>query len=325
MAGISSARAGYTIATAASIDSVGTGGEGLPVLEHFDIVPVTDSAGGPNTMGESLGRDASYQKSGGTYYIASPRIPFSPAHAALLLDPYFEDVAVGASPGYTRGYTIDDIPAEPSTWLTIIQSTAKPSIDKNFGGYGGVVNSFSLSGAKEGPLVLQTQIAFAHRDESITTASAADWDISETGNSAIQTLRDLTTIIGPVTEGGLRTNIQSFALTLSHAIKADFWSGRSPWRISRIGWRLSGEFVMREIDDDVEEFSDYWRADTPLLLVFASWNYTVVCNFAIRNIERFPAEGTFHFRVSFEGISNDDPAGSFEAPLTFNLTPSRTY
>jgi len=292
-------------------------------MEHFDIVPVVDKAGGPNTVSDAVGREASYQKTGGTYYLASLRIPFSPAYGALILDSYFENTTPGAGPGYIRNYQIEDIPSEPLAWLTVANLASKTGFDENYGGLGGVVNAITFSGGAGGPVVLQTQVAFAQRFENAATGSASYGNIVETGNSSFHVLADYIFLAGLAGAAATRANLNSFSFTLSHAIRADFWANRYPWRISRREWQLTGEFVLREVDSETAEFAGYWRGDSPISIVLLKAESMLFINAMIRNVERFAQDGTFFVRYTLEGVSN--PAATYETPLYWVVTPARTY
>lgn len=267
--------------------------EGLPLLEHTTPLPVSDVLRGVNT---SKGQDKNYFRTGTVYYTARVRIPYAPAWVCRLLDLYFENTAVGSSPNYDRTYDIEDIPDEPSEWLTLWKYTAKTGTDHNIVGVGGVIYGVTIEGGENLPVTLSADIAFASREDDVATGTTADWDINESSGDA-DPIRNSDLVFSV---GGSLLGVTAWSITLAHEFRAHFYASQNPHRITRRGYRVSGNFTIRDIDDDLEAFDTDFLDSSSFAFFAASGSNTFYCPTAKihgpgSNEDRGTRYGTFNF------------------------------
>ena len=314
MAGIRSGGIKYALGKQTAIGTRAID-EGLPLLDHLTPLPVTDSLKGANTTRADYGRDVDYHIPGTIYYTARARIPFSPAWACRLLDLYFENTAIGASPNYARIYSPADIPDDPSEWLSAWKYTAKTGYDENMVGVGGVIYGMTFEGQENGVITLSADIAFASREDAVATGTPSDWDINEsTGRYA--PLQNSSTIV--YIGGNVRAPV-SWRITISHIFRPHFYASQNPNRISRSGLQIDGQIVFRDKDGILAAFEDGLKDSAEILFAAINGTTTFLLNTKIHGPETREERGTRYGYYNFTGLANDGLSPA--SPLTIYLSP----
>ena len=315
MAGIRAGGIKYAIGVQSAIGTRGAIEEGLPLLEHTTPLPITDSLKSANTTRPDYGFEEEYHITGTVYYTARVRIPFSPAWACRLLDLYFENTVPGAASNYDRQYNTQDIPPEPSEWLSLWKYTAKAGLDHNTVGVGGVIYGIAIEGAENQALTLSADIAFASREDAIATGTPSDWDINESsGDYTPIRNSDCTMIVGGAPRG-----IVSWNVSIQQEFRAHFYASQNPNRISRKGYRVEGQFVLRDKDAILETFeSNFLSSTSGLLLISAGVNSITLATQKIHAPEIKEDKGTRYGTYNFTGLG-DETTGM--PPVRISLRP----
>lgn len=315
MAGIRSGSIKYALGKQTAIGTKAID-EGIPLLGHTTPLPVTDSLGGVNTTRLDSGREQSYHIPGTVYYTAQVKIPFSPAWACRLLDLYYENTVVGAASNYDRTYNPEDIPAEPSEWLSLWKYTAKTGNDHNTVGVGGVIRGITIEGAENEAMTLTADIVFASREDDVSTGTPSDWDINESVGDYTPIRNSENTFL--IVASALP--VVSWRVSLSHNFRPHFYASQNPDRISRLGGQIDGQFVLRDTDGTLETYEDnFLSSTTTLFMAMAGSKYTVQLSTPkIHAPEIREEKGTRYGYYNFTGLSSQS-GGS--PPLRITLRP----
>jgi hypothetical protein len=289
--------------------------EGLPLLEHTMPVPITDALKGALTTRPDYGMECDYHIPGTVYYISNLKIPLASAWACRLLDIYFENTVAGAAANYTRIYYPEDIPAEPSEWLSLWKYTAKTGFDHNTVGVGGVIRAIAIEGSENQAVTLSAEVVFASREDNVATGTPADWDINESSGSYVPWRNsDMTFYVGAV---GIK--VVSWRVSLSHNFRAHFWGGQNPNRISRLGPSVQGEFVARDVDDDLEAFEDALKDSDEIDFLASKGSESVYVKTKIHAAGIREERGTRYGHYNFTGLAKGNVG--LHAPLKITLLP----
>lgn len=286
------------------------------VLEHFEPEPVTDSTSMPTLARDAALPDADSFDIGGKYYVCEPPVLFTPAHAILFLDKFFESTAVGASPNYDRNYETEDIDSEPSTpYLNLWKKTAKVGHDHNLCLYNGLVTGVTISKAPGGPVIMRPRLAFGAR--SFDEADPATWAINRTdGNIDTLVDGDLTYYLYPPGGSPVEFKVTEFSITLSCEFTPHFWGSQNPDRFSRGAKALQGSFTLRDITDQVETISGWMEGSTPKAGMITLGSFaTLYFNFNLHAGGGGEDEITRHGKFNFTGVYE----GAATYPTGFRL------
>ena len=305
MGGIAQRKISYAIGGAAWGSKAAQ--EGLPVMQHFEPEPVMDSSTAPRVANNSRLPAAEEFSIGAMYYTAPVPIAFSPAHAILLLDKFFGNTAVGASPDYTRYYEAEDVPGEASTpFLNIWKRTAKIGHDHNLCAHNGIVTGITISKEAEGAVMMTAHCAFGARsmDEADPSAWAIDWTH---GNTEPVLPGDTYFYIASIGGGFASYAIPAFRVTLSCEFTPHFFGSQNPDRFSRGRMAMEGELSLRDITSEVEDFNAWLEASTTKKAALGlGSNSTLYLNFNIHAGGGAEDEITRNGRFSFTGVYEKD-------------------
>lgn len=315
MAGIRSGGIKYALGKQTAIGTRAID-EGLALLEHTTPVPITDSMKGALTTRPDFGYDRDYHIPGTVYYITRIKIPFALAWVARILDLYFENTAIGVPTNYNRIYKPEDIPAEPSEWLSLWKYTAKTGVDHNVVGVGGVIYGITLEGSENEAVTLSADVAFATREIDVATGTPSDWTINESSGSYVPIRNSEFSFVAGA---GLK-NVISWRISLAHEFKPHFFTTQNPNRITRKGSpRINGQFTIRDTGSVLEEFEDA-LADSDNILFYLYHGTTGINTLTkIHGAETREEKGTRYGYYNFTGLS--DEGGGTEEPLKIMISP----
>jgi len=294
------------------------------VLEHFEPEPVTDSTSRPVLARDAALPDADSFDIGGIYYATEFPILFTPAHAILFLDKFFESTAVGASPNYDRYYQTEDIDSEPSTpFLNIWKKTAKAGHDHNLCLYNGMVTGITISKTPGGPVIMRPRLAFGAR--SFVEADPAAWAINRTDGN-IDPFVDGDLHYYFLTPGGspAEFKVTEFSITLSCEFMPHFWSSQHPDRFSRGRKAIQGSFTLRDITDQAEAISGWMEGSTTKTGILAFGTYgSLYFNFNVHAGGGGEDAITRHGKFNFTGVY--EPAATYPTGFRLFVRAGRTY
>lgn len=318
---ISSKRISYAVGNAAWDSKAAQ--EGIPVLEHFEPELVTDAASSPVLARDAALPDGDSFNIGSKYYVCQPPVLFSPAHAILFLDKLFESTSVGVPVNYIRYYEAEHIDSEPSSpYINLWKRTAKVGHDHNLCLYNGLVTGISITKEPGAPLILSPRLAFGAR--SFSEADPAAWDINRTdGNTDPVLDGDLTFYV--FTPGGAPATfkITHFNVDLSCEFTPHFWGSQNPDRFSRGRKALSGSLTLRDITDQVENFSSCLEGSTTKTIWILMGNSTLYLNVNLHAGGGGEDEITRHGKFNFTGVYEQDAA--YPTGFKFYVKAGRAY
>jgi len=297
--------------------------EGIPVSQHFEPEPVMDSSTAPRVANSSRLPASEEFSIGAMYYTAPVPIAFNPAHAILLLDKFFGDTVVGASPNYDRNYEAEDVPGEASTpFLNIWKRTAKVGHDHNLCMHNGIVTGITISKEAEGVVMMTAYCAFGARsmDEADPDAWAIDWTHGVTAPALPgSTLFYIASIGG----GFAAYAIPAFRITLSCEFTPHFFGSQNPDRFSRGKMVMDGELSLRDITSQVEDFGAWLEGSTTKKAAILFGGSTLYINFKIHAGGGAEDEITRNGRFSFTGIYEKN--GIYPTGFRWLVRPKRPY
>lgn len=259
--GISQRKISYAIG-AAAWDSK-SAQEGLPVIEHFEPEPVFDQSFSPMAAKAEPMPSGEDVRIGPVYYVCDVPVCFSPAHAILFLDKFFEGASIGGSPNYDRYYTAEDIQSEPdSPYINLWKKTSKEGHDHNLCLYNALVTGITITKEQGKTLRMSARCAFGARsmDESDPGNWAIDW---ANGNTDSLVDGQISSYIGdPDGTGTSEYKFTRFNIILSSDFNPHFFSSQNPDRFTRGKIHLAGELELRDIVDQVETFNNWMETST---------------------------------------------------------------
>jgi len=290
--------------------------EGLPVLEHFDFTPVTDSTSGALAAKATPGVEADAFLIGNVYWTAEPRLRATEAHVAKILDNYFEDATVGGAANYQRTWNLIDVPDEPTHYVCISKNTSKDGHDYVESAYKGIITGFTIQGAEGGHYEFRPRFAFAGFDpvNSGVGSGAAwniDWSTGDTepipfaGSSVFAVIPVLGTDVW---------KISSFRITVSHSFLPSYYLEQTPDRWTRGTPVVEGEIVFRDVTDEAEHLRQAFKDSTVigLIVILPGSNYFYI-NAKVSAPAVAEDEITRRVTVNFVGV--EDPDATYTTPI----------
>jgi hypothetical protein len=296
--------------------------EGLMVTEHSEPEQVTDTQNSHEVAKSQRMPDARDCSIGTLYYLWNLQTIFTPAHACLLLDKFFEGTAIGAASQYTRNYQAEDIFSEPATpYINLWKKTGKVGHDVCC--YNGLVTGISLAKSQGNAMTLGARCAFGSR--SFAEADPGLWAINRTsGDITPPTIGSGLFFVA--TPGGSWTafKVTDFNVNLSGEFTPHFWGAQTPDRFTRGKVALAGDIQLRDIVDQVETFSAWLEGSTArsCWLYFganASLRMNVKINSGGASEDEITRTGKFGFTGVYES------AATYPSGFRFALSPGRAY
>jgi hypothetical protein len=298
--------------------------EGLPLFDHVEPEPITDSASSPQAAHAERFAHGQDCKIGGLYYVAALPMLFSPAHSILMLDKFFENATPGGTPYYDRVYDAEDIRSDPANpFINFWKKTSRPGLDHNLCCNNGIVTGIEL--AKEPGQTVKLTARCAFGDRSLAEADPGLWTVDRThGNYAPVAEGSIVFAVG--TPGGTYATylVHTFHLNLSCEFTPHFWGSQKPDRFSRGKVALSGDITLRDITDQVETFVGWLEGSTVKTGGISLGSYsTVLFNMQIMSGGGVEDETTRQGRFGFTGVY--EPTSAYPTGLRWTVRAGRAY
>ena len=298
--------------------------EGLLVIDHCEPEQVIDSPNSVEVAKSQRMPDGQDCSIGSLYYVWNLSTVFTPAHAILLLDKFFEGTTVGVAPGYARAYQAEDILSEPLTpYLNVWKKTAKEGHDHNLCCYNGLVTGISLSKSPGKAMTLGARCAFGAR--SLIEADPGHWAIDR-AHGAINPPIEGAILCLIASPGGTYTifKVTDFNINLSCEFTPHFWGSQNPDRWTRGKVALSGDIQLRDITDEIETLTS-WLEDSTSKSAWLYFGSTASLYLNLKIVGGGAAEDeiTRNGKFNFTGIY--ESTATYPSGFRFALTPGRAY